>query len=218
VAGIETAVLLRIARGDDLNARDVNGMTPLMLSAMGNKPTICRLLLAAGADHRLLDSTGRIAYEIAVGAGASETSAVLDAYTATLGIQTKDDRVSRFRLIPEAKGMQVEADVEWEPESESAPPETDPSVLASAHAIQREITAHKLINDPSIARENIERHPLPQVRIDDAEVRDQLRQLVLRAIHGGHVSNVGEKELNAFLDEIVNDLGVKAVLQRLGKC
>ncbi|MBB5271897.1 RNA polymerase primary sigma factor [Quisquiliibacterium transsilvanicum] len=68
---------LHIARGDDLNARDVNGMTPLMLSAARNRSDICSLLLAAGADPRLLAPSGQTAHEIAVAAGAHETAEIL---------------------------------------------------------------------------------------------------------------------------------------------
>ena len=79
VAGIERAVQIHIDRGDDLNARDANGMTPLMLSAARNKPAICRLLLIAGADRGLLDPSGKTAHEIAVTTGASEAAAILSA-------------------------------------------------------------------------------------------------------------------------------------------
>ena len=54
IAGVESALQIHIQRGDDINARDANGMTPLMLSAARNKPAICKLLLNAGADHGLL--------------------------------------------------------------------------------------------------------------------------------------------------------------------
>lgn len=77
VAGVESAVRIHIDRGDDLNARDGNGMTPLMLSAARNKPAICRLLLDAGADHCLVDPSGKTAQAIAIAAGAHEVAAVL---------------------------------------------------------------------------------------------------------------------------------------------
>ncbi len=77
MAGVERAVQIHIDRGDDLNARDANGMTPLMLSAARDKPTICKLLTNAGADHGLLDPSGKTALEIAVAAGASAAAAVL---------------------------------------------------------------------------------------------------------------------------------------------
>ena len=84
MAGVESAVRIHIERGDDLNARDASGMTPLMLSAVRNKPAICRLLLSAGVDHELLDPSGRTALEIAVTAGAEATAAILGAVSAPL--------------------------------------------------------------------------------------------------------------------------------------
>ena len=72
LAGVESAVKIHIDRGDDLNARDVQGQTPLMLSASRNKAAICALLLEAGADAHLLDPSGRSALDIALAAGAHD--------------------------------------------------------------------------------------------------------------------------------------------------
>lgn len=77
MAGVESAVQIHIDRGDDLNARDSNGLTLLMLSAAKNKDAMCRLLLNAGADSALLDPTGRTAYVIAIAAGAQQAVGVL---------------------------------------------------------------------------------------------------------------------------------------------
>lgn len=77
MAGVKSAVQIHINRGDDLNARDAKGMTPLMLSAMRNKPTICRLLLDAGADPSLVDYTGRTAMDIALTTGAVAVAEML---------------------------------------------------------------------------------------------------------------------------------------------
>ncbi|WNV03458.1 RNA polymerase sigma factor RpoD [Candidatus Methylospira mobilis] len=77
VAGVERAVRLHILRGDDLDARDSRGLTPLMLAAGRNKADICRLLLAAGVDPALVDHSGRNALAIAYAAGASEAAAVI---------------------------------------------------------------------------------------------------------------------------------------------
>lgn len=82
IAGVESAVQIHIERGDDLNARDAGGMTPLMLSAARNRATICKLLLDAGADHGLLDNSGKTALEIAIAAGSEATMAILDAVRA----------------------------------------------------------------------------------------------------------------------------------------
>lgn len=78
MAGVESAVQLHINRGDDLNARDAGGMTPLMLSASRNKPAICKLLLDAGVDAEMLDPLGKTAFAIAAAAGAREVLTVFE--------------------------------------------------------------------------------------------------------------------------------------------
>ena len=77
LAGVETAVLIHVRRGDDLDARDGDGMTPLMLAASKNKAAICALLLKSGADAFLTNTSGRDALEIAKASGAAEAAAVL---------------------------------------------------------------------------------------------------------------------------------------------
>ena len=77
VAGVETAVRLHIRRGDDLNACDGAGLTPLMLAASRNKANICRLLLEAGVNPDIVDHSGRNALAIAHEAAASEAAAVI---------------------------------------------------------------------------------------------------------------------------------------------
>ena len=79
VAGVESAVQIHIKRGDDLDARDESGQTPLMISASRNRAAICKILLAAGADASLLDPTGRGALGIARAAGALEAAAAIEA-------------------------------------------------------------------------------------------------------------------------------------------
>ena len=78
MAGVDSAVQLHINRGDDLNARDAGGMTPLMLSASRNKPAICKLLLDAGVDAEMLDPLGKTAFAIAAAAGAREVLTVFE--------------------------------------------------------------------------------------------------------------------------------------------
>ncbi len=78
IAGVESAVRIHIERGDNLNARDAGGQTPLMLAAARNKPHIFKLLLDAGADPLLADSDGKTALLIANAAGAREISSLLE--------------------------------------------------------------------------------------------------------------------------------------------
>jgi RNA polymerase primary sigma factor len=78
IAGVESAVRIHIERGDNLNARDARGQTPLMLAAARNKPHICKLLLDAGADPLLTDPNGNSALFIANAADAREVVSLLD--------------------------------------------------------------------------------------------------------------------------------------------
>lgn len=89
IAGAEGAVRVHIERGDDLNARDVGGQTPLMLAAARNKPQICRLLLAAGADPHLSDPMGNNALFIANTKGSREVALLLEAACAST-VQTQN--------------------------------------------------------------------------------------------------------------------------------
>ena len=63
LAGVDAVVKLHIRRGDDINARDGSGMTPLMLAAF-DKASVCSLLIEAGADTSLADPAGRDAFPL----------------------------------------------------------------------------------------------------------------------------------------------------------
>lgn len=98
MAGVESAVRMHVDRGDDLNARDARGMTPLMLSALRDKPAICELLLSAGADPGLLDSSGRTALQIAIAVGSEAIVAILD----TISVPISALPASGIALDPES--------------------------------------------------------------------------------------------------------------------
>ncbi|WP_164486820.1 sigma-70 family RNA polymerase sigma factor [Pseudomonas orientalis] len=72
IAGVEVAVKLHIARGDDLDARDGGGATPLMLACARKKTGVVQLLLAAGAKPDLFDAEGRDALAYAEKGGCAQ--------------------------------------------------------------------------------------------------------------------------------------------------
>lgn len=176
LAGVEQAVQIHIDRGDDLNARDSNGLTLLMLSAAKNKPAMCRLLLSAGADDSLLDPTGRTAHAIAIATGSQQAADVF----ATLAMAkseeilasgtsfiTQVEHVNKVELAPDiehilenapilieaptpqiiAENFDCDVDINlWEPEEELLPPEIDTTLVADAIAVQAAISAHEPID------------------------------------------------------------------------
>ena len=84
IAGVGSAVRIHIKRGDDLNARDATGQTPLMLAASRNKAHIVKLLLEAGADPNLNNFEGNNALSIARLVGAQEVVELLLSTLASL--------------------------------------------------------------------------------------------------------------------------------------
>lgn len=84
ISGVETAIKLHIRRGDDLDARDGSGATPLILAAGKRRAGVVRLLLDAGANPTLADENGMNALAYAVKGGCPETVAVLTEAVARL--------------------------------------------------------------------------------------------------------------------------------------
>ena len=257
IAGVESAVRIHIERGDNLNARDAGGQTPLMLATARNKPHICKLLLDAGADPHLTDSDGKTALFIANAAGAREVASLLEfAVDHTLEDVSADDAFpvpadeapTYDHLISVAESDQVEAtstapatpvvdlmdfdeggatlDLSgWEAEAELSTPDGDPTVLPAASGIQNAISEHAPI-DLSADWDDFEaflpERASPFPKSYDAEARERLRSLLLRATREGSVPNEAIEDLTlnddqtpnasaeALLRMVVNDLGAEA--------
>lgn len=86
IAGVETAVRLHIRRGDNLDARDGGGATPLMLAAGRKKKGVVVLLLSAGANPLLTDPSGLDAIGHAERSGATECADIIRAALASVPV------------------------------------------------------------------------------------------------------------------------------------
>ena len=209
ISGVESAVQIHIERGDDLNARDARGLTPLMLSASRNKPDICKLLLSAGAEQGLLDPSGRTAFEIAVAAGAEATAAILDAartpppplpssdtltypspgtageFSLPIGVTALGATpVEAGKAAPEVSIDEME-DREfdlsgWDSEEEPTKPVANLTVLISASEVQTAISAHEPI-DSSAEWNDIDVY-LPELALPLARVNDADGRAQLRRL------------------------------------
>jgi RNA polymerase primary sigma factor len=170
--GVEESVRLHLDRGDDMNARDEQGMTPLMLSASKNNADICRLLLDAGAERGLLDFEGNDALALAIKAGASEARLAFEDYlapsarsfleqelsAADFDLHTAPEGVPDTMVEPQGDSatalenagapMLAASPVEdlstgnWEAEDDKPPPAGDPTLVARTFVAQAAITLH----------------------------------------------------------------------------
>jgi RNA polymerase primary sigma factor len=236
MAGVESAVRLHIDRGDDPDCRDDKGLTPLMIAAARNKADICRLLLAHQADPRLVDPLGRDALCIARAAGATEAAQAIEAAcspppaedpTHAGSLASHPAPASPTLEVERASGEEADAfDLAgWEAEEDQASPVGDPTVAAAFVEIQTAISQHQPI-DTSVDWNEFEAFlpdraaPLP--RKDDADARERLRVLLLRAIREGSVPRAAIEDLTigwdgapdpeacGWLIMVVNDLGAEA--------
>lgn len=270
VAGVESAVQIHIDRGDDLNARDDKGQTPLMLAAARNNSSVCKLLLGAGADVDLVDPNGRSALAIAQAAGALEATSVIQPACMSHGASLGGDGYCEAEQAPPNQAEEEAASdrpcidlvdaaptrlgeeptsifgheiattqnlewssgddgagfdlAGWEPEEDHPPPESDPSHSAAAFEIQCAITEHRPV-DTSADWDDFDAFlpdraaPLP--RAEDAEARERLRMVLLRAIREGSVPYLAiedltrdeygksDKEASILLSMVINDLGAE---------
>lgn len=218
LAGVESAVRMHVRRGDDLDARDSNGMTPLMLAASKNKSAICALLLSSGADASLTDPSGQNALDIAKTADASEAISVL----AVLAPEPAKAKASGAEpdAPEELPGWQVDPfDLSgWEAEVDAPAPEDNGTLAGAATTVHRAISSHKPI-DTAEDWEDFEAflperaEPLPKAC--DVEGRASIRRLLLRALREGSVPErdvaaVSQNdEGESLLTLVLGDLGVE---------
>jgi RNA polymerase primary sigma factor len=190
-AGVENAVRLHIERGDHPDCRDDRGLTALMIAAARNKASICRLLLAAKADPRLLDPQGRDALTIARGAGAIDAEAVL-----RLALDPPTSLTAPAAVPPKPEGWSTDDDVigldlsGWIEDEEPTEPLEGSELASAAAAVQVAITYHPPI-DSAAAWDEVDialpSFAQPIARTDKAERLEDLRLLLLRALREGSV-------------------------------
>ncbi|WP_437557713.1 sigma-70 family RNA polymerase sigma factor [Acidithiobacillus sulfuriphilus] len=233
LAGVESAVRMHVRRGDDLDARDGDGMTPLMLAASKNKAAICALLLGSGADASLTDPSGRDALEIAKASGAAAAALVLSApereteappKAEERGSAESGEERSAVQEAPgdvpsprpaESEHVAAEEDIfpglsAWEPEEDGPPPEGDETLAAAAAAAHVAISGHVPI-DMAEDWEDFEaflpEHAVPVPRAGDEEGRERIRRLLARALREGSVPEAEVEALCADADGSHNPKG-----------
>ena len=176
VSGVETAVELHIRRGDEIDARDGSGATPLILAASRSKAAVVRLLLEAGANPTLVDPDGMDAMAHAKASGCPETITMLTAalvrasisehiasdvtplsiFEPTVEIEPPAEMPRVDECANEASSSEVLSlddvpldtsfDDAWEAEEEPVAPEEDASVIQGAIRLQATISEHEPVD------------------------------------------------------------------------
>ena len=240
--GVHQSVRLHLDRGDDVNARDEQGMTPLMLSASRNNANICRLLLEAGAKSDLLDPQGNDALAIAIKVGAGKVRSVLEGHIASAPAiceGREQAATARFEFhasseelhpeffvespaVPASPTIKPEAPVsspvdalsmsDWEAENHESPPAGDPKLEEQTFFAQAAITLHIPLDTSADLAT-----PLP--RNDEGDIREHLRMLILRAVRESSVPAFAVEDLSRESDGSISQDGeaqLRMVLNDLG--
>ena len=227
MAGVESAVQIHIERGDDLNARDARGMTPLMLSAARDKPAICKLLLSAGADHRLLAPSGKTAFEIAVAAGSEATAAILKEVPAPLpsfsrsGIALDSGADSAVEPSPPLEPVIAEPTLAEHTEASEPPtPETLAEPSASEMALAATVVNEKDDGEFDLSGWETEEEPTrPEVDLRVLDSASAVQTAI--TVHEPIDSSTAWDDVDAYLPEVAlplaraDDAEGRAQLRRL---
>jgi RNA polymerase primary sigma factor len=224
LAGVQAAVLAHIRRGDDINATDDKGRTPLMLAASRGHTEICRLLVDAGADIGTIDSMGKNALALAVEAGMRDVEALIEPLLPAPGTFVEGDASSDSAdIFRDDDPLDISG---WEVDADVTPPPNDPAQAEAARSSQRVMSSHIPIDndedwsDIEIALPDLgERHrPVFQ----DGEQYDAIRNLIHcglvdGCIQLGDILGVTESdgepddvaELVSNLRLVLGDLGIR---------
>lgn len=224
---------LHVRRGDDLNARDGNGMTPLMLAASKNKGMICSLLLSSGADPTLTDSGGRDALALARAAGAAGAVSVLEPLVcmqvneaparyeadpladplaepgANPGSDVQDAAVCCPTLVLDEEGDPFDLSG-WEAEEDGPAPDDDGALSVAASLVHAAISAHVPIDtseDWGEFESFLPERAVPLPKAGDEEGREGILRVLRRALREGSVPEQEIATLSENNDGSPNEAG-----------
>jgi len=225
MAGVVSVVRLHISRGDDFDARDNTGMTPLMLAASKDRAAVCEVLIEAGANLTLCDPAGHDALAIARKSGSMKAAEVLSA--AMLPPEPAEEFVPPSEaedadwLAPASIADDWEWGIReiWEEEEVKAAPEGDPSIAHEAAAIHEAITLHVPIDTDEDWADFDVMLPEEATRpIFEGEFLDELRGLLLHAMRTGRIAERSLMRICARDDEHDENTErlVRALLAELG--
>lgn len=196
-AGAVKAVMAHLRRGQDVNAVDRHGRSPLILAAASGHAGLCRVLLDAGADLNFRDREGRDAIEVARQRGRADVEQLFIAELESRVAESSAQALLRITADSQRAAQLIEpASQDWEPYEDHTPAPERPEFVAAAASIQRQISSHKLV-DRDERWDDVEL-TLPEITAVaefDGVLRNEFEQLLAQGLDYGWLSP-------AALDEI----------------
>lgn len=223
-AGVITAVNLHIRRGDNLNATDDRGYTPLMIAASRNKTEVCNILIDAGADILLTNSAGQNALDIAQKANNIDVISLLK-----LAHKTLDS--TNIKLAADSAVIELDFDDHehnltpvFEPEATTPAPRNDISLIIKAKDLNKKISGHVVVDTAeewSGFEIDLPYKAYQLAKISNIEVDSRVNEFFFIALQENSVPEYILNDLCEFMPEsnsvdykkifiqILNDIGVE---------
>lgn len=198
ISGVEVAISHHIRRGDDLNAKDVSGATPLILAAVKKRTAAVRLLLDAGADPTLLDANGLDALAHASAVNCTEIINILsEALGKTLGTTSVNNSEPELEQIVGSQPVaftqnggseEISFESDWETDDETFSPEGDDTVVETIKKLHSSIGRHKPITNDEDWTDVDLYLPDKAASIAIDEIEESVRLLILTILREGFIS------------------------------
>jgi RNA polymerase primary sigma factor len=195
IAGIEASIRAHLERGDDPNARDGAGMTPLMLAAARNNSSVCSILLSSGADPFLLALDGRDALAIAKAKGSRSVIDVLAPYyqvdDEAVVLPRRDQHACNHTNTTQLDEEDISYDFSlWESIDEAIAPPDDAPLAQAIRTVNETISSHiavDLSEDLGEIQISLPKFSVSLFNATHEESRPEIAQILRRGLREGSV-------------------------------
>ena len=215
INGTRVSLEMHIRRATDLDARDREGRTALMLAALHKHHDACRMLLEAGADPSLTDARGANAETLARSAGADNVAALVRSFFEEVADGDSSIlRVSATQIDPDTVEPST---LEWIEDPDPSHPAGDTDRLDRAEGVQEAIKAH-VPTDKDTEWTDIDLD-LPESSDStlDRNVHERVRALIAAGWREGRLPESAVREAIAQSDADTEPLHLQSLLIVLGE-